>query len=61
MHHSLGQELCNSLILLGDFVNEVGSLVLVDKLGDPLGLLLAGVSHSLGIGLVGQSQVQVMS
>ena len=54
---------CNGLNLLGligDLGGEVGSLVLIDPLGDPFGLGLASIGESLGVSNVWKTKVCVM-
>lgn len=48
------------LLDLLDLVVEIGALVLVDELGNPLGLSLARSSNRSGVGLVGQAKVKMM-
>ena len=45
---------------LGDLLDEVGALVLIDPLGDPFGLSLTGGRQSGRVGIVWQSQIEVM-
>ena len=48
------------MLLRGDLVDKVGTLVLIDPLGNPFSLGLTSVSKSLGVGGVGKTQVGVM-
>jgi len=59
LDESLGEEFGDGLFR-GDLLDEVGSLVLVDPLGDPFSLGLAGIGKSLRVGRVRQTQVGVM-
>ena len=48
-------------LLHGDLGEEVGALVLIDELSDPLGLELACLCERLGVSLVWQAKIEMMS
>ena len=48
-------------LIHGDLGEEVGALVLIDELSDPFGLKLASLGESIGVGLVWQAEIEMMS
>ena len=48
-------------MLHGDLGKEVGALVLIDELSNPLGLKLACLGESIRVGLVWQAEIEMMS
>ena len=40
-----------------NFIGKIGSLILIDEFCDPFGLGLTSVGESLGVGVVGETEI----